>query len=168
MLVLSLYDVLTNSICMFRTQICMYFSPFLIFVFTLYSSFKQFVENLEEEIGYEKNYCIVEQISVPCAAVQLSKDEISLVIKDMLESSHRSLKSKALDRYRSIGEEFYLEARHMDEKVKHFETKIQRRYFDATPLHDDQLINWHLYLDFIEKQDNLDSVSFYRISCFHM
>lgn len=135
--------------------------PFLKIVSTLYSSFKQFVANLEVEIGYEKNDSIVEQSSIPCAAIQLSKEEISLVIKDMLDSSSKPLKSKALDRYRSIGEEFYLEARHMDEKVKRFESKIQRRYFVATPLDDDQLINWHLYLDFIEKQDNLDSVSFY-------
>ncbi|KAH6776753.1 hypothetical protein C2S52_014314 [Perilla frutescens var. hirtella] len=121
-----------------------------------YDNFKQFVANLEEEIGYDKNDSIVEELAVPCAAIELSKDEISLVIKDMLDSSNRSLKSKALDRYRSIGEEFYLEARQMDEKIKRFETKIQRRYFDVTPLDDDQLNNWHIYLDFIEKQDNLD------------
>ncbi|XP_057797674.1 pre-mRNA-processing factor 39-2 isoform X2 [Salvia miltiorrhiza] len=121
-----------------------------------YDNFKQFVANLEEEIGYEKYDSTVEQLSVPCAAIDLSKDEISLVIKDMLDSSDRPLKSKALDRYRSIGEEFYLEACRLDEKVKRFETKIQRRFFDVTPLDDDQLINWHIYLDFIEKQDNLD------------
>ncbi|KAL1567449.1 hypothetical protein AAHA92_02927 [Salvia divinorum] len=121
-----------------------------------YDNFKQFVANLEEEIGYEKNYSIVEQISVACAAMELSKDEIALVIKDMLDSSSRTLKSKALDRYRYIGEEFYLEACRMDGKVKRFESRIQRRFFDVTPLDDDQLINWHLYLDFIEKEDNLD------------
>ncbi|XP_042041836.1 uncharacterized protein LOC121787223 isoform X2 [Salvia splendens] len=121
-----------------------------------YDNFKQFVANLEEEIGYEKNDSIVEQISVPCAAMELSRDEIALVIKDMLDSSSRTLNSKALDRYRYIGEEFYLEACRMDGKVKRFESRIQRRFFDVTPLDDDQLINWHLYLDFIEKEDNLD------------
>ncbi|XP_042038889.1 uncharacterized protein LOC121784736 isoform X2 [Salvia splendens] len=121
-----------------------------------YDNFKHFVANLEEEIGYEKNDSIVDQISVPCAAMELSKDEIALVIKDMLDSSNRTLKSKALDRYRYIGEEFYLEACRMDGKVKRFESRIQRRFFDVTPLDDDQLINWHLYLDFIEKEDNLD------------
>lgn len=90
----------------------------------------------------------------------LSKDEIARVIKDMLDSSNRTLKSKALDRYRSIGEEFYLEACRMDGKVRRFEARIQRRFFDVTPLDDDQLINWHLYLDFIEKEDNLDRASF--------
>lgn len=119
-------------------------------------------------MGYDKNNSIVEHESVPCAAIDLSKDEVSLVIKDMLDSSDRSLKSKALDRYRSIGEEFYQEACQMDEKIKRFETKIQRRYFDVTPLDDDQLNNWHLYLDFIEKEYDLDWVSFFQLSCFHL
>lgn len=123
---------------------------------------------MEEEIGYDKNDNIVDQLPAPRAALELSKDEISLVIKDMLNSSLRPLKFKALDRYRSIGEEFYREARQMDEKIRRFETNIQRRYFDITPLDDDQVINWHLYLDFIEKQDNLDWVSIYQKSCFHI
>ncbi|PIN01252.1 mRNA processing protein [Handroanthus impetiginosus] len=123
-----------------------------------YDNFKQFVANLEEEMEYEKNNSTeVDEVSVPCAAAEISRDEISLVIKDLLDSSDRSLKSKALDRYRSIGEEFYQEACQVDEKVKYFETKIQRRYFHVTPLGDDEISNWHLYLDFIEKQDNLDS-----------
>ncbi|KAL0321336.1 UNVERIFIED_CONTAM: Pre-processing factor 39 [Sesamum radiatum] len=122
-----------------------------------YNNFKQFVANLEEEMGYEKNNSSeAEQVSVPCAAVEISRDEISLVIKDLLDSSDRYLKSKALERYRSIGEGFYQEASQTDEKIKCFEAKIGRRYFYVTPLDDDQLDNWHLYLDFIEKQDNLD------------
>ncbi|KAI3466792.1 hypothetical protein Pfo_023455, partial [Paulownia fortunei] len=121
-----------------------------------YDNFKQFVANLEEEMGYEKNNSIVEQVSVPSAATEISTDEMSRLIKDLLDSSDRSLKSKALDRYRSIGEEFYQEACQMDDKIKCFETKIRRRYFYITPLDDDQLNNWHLYLDFIEKRDNLD------------
>lgn len=124
---------------------------------------------MEEEIGYEsydKNDSIVQQLSVPCVAIELSKDETSLVIKDMLDSFNGPLKSEALDRYRSIGDKFYLEARQMDEKIKRFEKKIQRQYFDVTPLDDDQLNNWHLYLDFIEKQDNLDWVSFLHYHAF--
>ncbi|KAK4421109.1 Pre-processing factor 39 [Sesamum alatum] len=122
-----------------------------------YNNFKQFVANLEDEMGYEKNNSSeVDQVSVPCAAVEISRDEISLVVKDLLDSSDRSLKFKALDRYRSIGEGFYQEAGQTDEKIKCFEAKIRRRYFYVTPLDDDQLDNWHLYLDFIEKQDNLD------------
>ncbi|KAG8365591.1 hypothetical protein BUALT_Bualt18G0121700 [Buddleja alternifolia] len=122
-----------------------------------YDNFKQFVANLEEEIGYEKNDSVeVEQVTVPCAAVEVSNDKISLVIEELLGSADKSLKSKALDKYRSIGEEFYQEACQVDEKIKCFERNIRRQYFSVTPLDVDQLNNWHLYLDFIEKQDNLD------------
>ncbi|KAL8507245.1 hypothetical protein ACS0TY_017967 [Phlomoides rotata] len=121
-----------------------------------YDNFKQFIANLEEEMGYDKNNGMGVHASVPSTAIDLSKDEISHVVKDMLDSSERSFKSKALDKYRSIGEGFYQEACKIDEKVKCYEAKIQRRYFDATPLDNDQLNNWHLYLDFIEKEDNMD------------
>ncbi|KAL6544901.1 hypothetical protein OROMI_023763 [Orobanche minor] len=121
-----------------------------------YDNFKQFVANLEEEIGYENNNGIIEQVSIPCAAKEISMDEIYVVIKDLLDSTDKSIKFKALGRYRSIGEEFYREARQMDEKIICFEKRIRRHYFYATPLDDDQLDIWHLYLDFIEKQDNVD------------
>ncbi|KAL8045662.1 hypothetical protein ABFX02_08G129300 [Erythranthe guttata] len=120
-----------------------------------HDNFKQFVANLEEEIGHERNNG--EQVSVPCAEIKISSKEISLVVKDLLDSSDKSLKSKALDRYISIGDQFYQEARKMDEKIMCFETKIVRRYFHATPLDENQLSNWHVYLDFIETQDNLDT-----------
>lgn len=135
---------------------------------SIISSFKQFVANLEEETGYDKNNDIEEHASGPSSAIQ---DEISLVVKDMLNSSDVAFKSKALDKYRSIGEQFYQEACKMDEKVKRFEAKIRRRYFDATPLDNDQLNNWHLYLDFIEKENNMDwvkiRVSFFMLASYH-
>lgn len=134
-----------------------YFDPAIMFV-SVNSSFKQFVTNLEKEMGYDKDNGIGEHPSVPSTAIDLSKDEILLVVKDMLDSSDRPFKSKALDKYRYIGEEFYQEACKIDEKVKHFEAKIRRRYFDAAALDNDQLNNWHLYLDFIEKEDNMDWV----------
>ncbi|KAL6553294.1 hypothetical protein OROGR_007136 [Orobanche gracilis] len=121
-----------------------------------YDNFKQFVANLEEEIGYENNNGIIEQVSIPCAAKEISMDEIYLVIKDLLDSTDKSIKFKALSRYRSIGEEFYQEACQMDAKINCFEKRIRRHYFCLTPLDDDQLDIWHLYLDFIEKQDNAD------------
>lgn len=139
------------------------------------SSFKQFVANLEEETGYEKNNDIEEHASGLSPAIDSSEDEISLMVKDMLDSSDRAFKSKALDRYRSIGEQFYQEACKMDEKVKRFEAKIQRWYFDATPLDNDQLNNWHLYLDFIETENNMDWVKIFvppllfgQLSWFHL
>ncbi|XP_073300578.1 uncharacterized protein [Primulina huaijiensis] len=135
-----------------------------------YDNFKQFVANLEEEMEYEKNDHIeVEKLSGPYAAIKMSGDEISLVVKDLLGSSDKVLKCKALYRYRSIGEEFYQESCNLNEKIKCFETNIKRRFFCVTPLDDHQLNNWHLYLDFVEKQENLDwTVKLYErclISC---
>lgn len=124
-------------------------------------SFKQFVANLEEEMEYEKNdHVEVEKLSGPSAAIKISGDEISLVVKDLLGSSDKFLKCKALDRYRSIGEQFYQESCNLNEKIKCFETNIKRRFFCVVPLDDYQLNNWHLYLDFVEKQENLDWVRF--------
>ncbi|XP_073150054.1 uncharacterized protein [Henckelia pumila] len=135
-----------------------------------YDNFKQFVANLEEEMEYEKNdHIAVEKLSGPSAAINISGDEISLVIKDLLGSSDKFLRCKALDRYRSIGEEFYQESCNLNEKIKCFETNIKRRFFCVTPIGDDQINNWHLYLDFVEKQENLDwAVRLYErclISC---
>ncbi|XP_051133744.1 pre-mRNA-processing factor 39-2 isoform X3 [Andrographis paniculata] len=122
-----------------------------------YDNFKQFVANLEEEIGLEKgNNMEVVQPSSPRASTEISRDEISLVINDLLDSSDVSIKSRALDRYRAIGEGFYQEGCQMEEKIKCFEKKIHRRYFYVTPVDDDEISNWHLYLDFIEDLDDLD------------
>ncbi|KZV15866.1 hypothetical protein F511_29326 [Dorcoceras hygrometricum] len=122
-----------------------------------YDNFKQFVANLEEEMEYENNDPIeVQKLSDPSVSINISADEIPLVIKDLLGSSDKSLRCKALDRYRSIGEQFYQESCKLNEKIKCFETNIKRRFFCVTPLDDDQLTNWHLYLDFVEKQENLD------------
>ncbi|KAL2494590.1 Tetratricopeptide repeat (TPR)-like superfamily protein [Forsythia ovata] len=133
-----------------------------------YDNFKKFVSNLEEEMGYENSWSI-EVGSVSTGASKINKDEISLVIKDLLDSSDRSIKFKALDRYKSIGNRFYQEARLLDEEIKSFETNIRRRYFHVTPLDDDELTNWHHYLDFIEKQEDMDwAVKLYErclISC---
>ncbi|CAI9782124.1 unnamed protein product [Fraxinus pennsylvanica] len=135
-----------------------------------YDNFKKFVTNLEEEMGYENSWSIdVEKGSAAAGASKINKNEISLVVKDLLDSSDRSIKSKALDRYKSIGNQFYQEARLLDEEIKNFETNIRRRYFHVTPLDDDELTNWHRYLDFIEKQEDLDwAVKLYErclISC---
>ncbi|KAL3615164.1 hypothetical protein CASFOL_040825 [Castilleja foliolosa] len=123
-----------------------------------YVNFKQFITNLEEEMRHENNNCNGELIPVPCASTEISADEISLVIKDLLDSPDESVKSKALNLYKSIGENYYHEACQVDKKIKCFEQKIQRRYFFASPIDDDELSNWHFYLDFVEKQGNMNWV----------
>nr|UWV21202.1 hypothetical protein [Noronhia emarginata] len=121
-------------------------------------------------MGYENSWSIeVDKESAATGASKKNKNEISLVVKDLLDSSDRPIQSKALDRYKSIGNQFYQEACLLDEEIKTFESNIRRRYFQVTPLDDDELTNWHRYLDFIEKQEDLDwAVKLYErclISC---
>ncbi|KAK9268077.1 hypothetical protein L1049_010516 [Liquidambar formosana] len=82
--------------------------------------------------------------------------EILHVIKDLLDPSIGSFRSKALQKYLSAGEQLYREACQLDAKIHFFETHIQRPYFHVKPLDASQLENWHHYLDFVEKQGDFD------------
>ncbi|KAL3520191.1 hypothetical protein ACH5RR_018340 [Cinchona calisaya] len=122
-----------------------------------YDIFKQFVEGMYEEMRKYENCRIDVEAGVPpnCVA-KLSEDEISQVIEDLHNASDEAVIPKAVIKYNLIGESFYQKAQELDEKIKTFETNIQRRYFDVAPLDDEQLKNWHNYLDFIEKQDDFE------------
>ncbi|KAJ0016764.1 hypothetical protein Pint_10077 [Pistacia integerrima] len=85
-------------------------------------------------------------------------DEISAVIKELLEPSVGLARSKAVQKYVLIGEHIYKEACQLDEKIHCFETRIRRPYFHVKPLDGDQLENWHDYLNFAEKQGDFDWV----------
>lgn len=86
-------------------------------------------------------------------------DETSSVIKDLLDPSVDLVRSKAIQKYRFIGEQIYKEASQLDEKINCFENLIRRPYFHVKPLDDIQLKNWHDYLSFAEKQGDFDWVS---------
>ncbi|KAA8514990.1 hypothetical protein F0562_018222 [Nyssa sinensis] len=135
-----------------------------------YDNFKKFVAMLKEEME-RQNDCSNEEQSeaVPCSEVTITDDEISHVIKDLLDSSVGSVRSKALQKYISIAEQFYQEASRLEGKILCFETHIRRPYFHVKPLDDKQLENWHHYLDFVEKQEDFDwAVKLYErclISC---
>uniref|UniRef100_A0A5B6ZIY4 Uncharacterized protein n=1 Tax=Davidia involucrata TaxID=16924 RepID=A0A5B6ZIY4_DAVIN len=136
-----------------------------------YDNFKKFAAMFKEEIG-RQNDCSNEEQSeaVPDNAVTISEDEISHVIKDLLDSSvGPTVGSKALQKYISIAEQFYQEACQLEGKILCFETHIRRPYFHVKPLDDKQLENWHHYLDFVEKQEDFDwAVKLYErclISC---
>ncbi|KAH9797609.1 tetratricopeptide repeat (TPR)-like superfamily protein [Citrus sinensis] len=85
-------------------------------------------------------------------------DETSSVIKDLLDPSVDLVRSKAIQKYRFIGEQIYKEASQLDEKINCFENLIRRPYFHVKPLDDIQLKNWHDYLSFAEKQGDFDWV----------
>ncbi|XP_006355594.1 uncharacterized protein [Solanum tuberosum] len=122
-----------------------------------YENFKKLVTNLEEEILHLTDDSREVQLKeLSDATVVLSNKEIAQVVKDLQDPSGGSVRLKALYRYRYCGDQLYQKACQLEEKIKSFESNIQRRYFQATPLDNDELKNWHDYLDFIEKQDDFD------------
>ncbi|WMV15666.1 hypothetical protein MTR67_009051, partial [Solanum verrucosum] len=122
-----------------------------------YENFKKLVTNLEEEILHLTDDSREVQLKeLSDATVVLSNKEIAQVVKDLQDPSDGSVRLKALYRYRYCGDQLYQKACQLEEKIKSFESNIQRRYFQATPLDNDELKNWHHYLDFVEKQDDFD------------
>ncbi|OMO82855.1 RNA-processing protein, HAT helix [Corchorus olitorius] len=83
-------------------------------------------------------------------------DEISCVIKDLLNPSTGVDVTNALEKYFSIGKVFYKEASQLDENIHRFESSIKRPYFHVKPLDISQLENWHDYLNFIEMHSDFD------------
>jgi pre-mRNA-processing factor 39 len=118
------------------------------------NSFKKFVAGMEEEMGQIE----LEAGVLPNGATLISEKEISRVIEDLQNPSDEAVMSKAVCKYKFIGDQFFERACELDEKVKCFEANIERRQFDVTPLDDEQLKNWHHYLDFMEKQGDFSWV----------
>ncbi|XP_059669215.1 pre-mRNA-processing factor 39-2 isoform X2 [Cornus florida] len=122
-----------------------------------HDNFKKFAAILEEEMEHHNDCSNKEQSeAVPDVEVITPGDDICYVIKDLLDPSVGSLRSKALQKYLSIGEQFYQKACCLNEKINLFETHIRRPYFHVKPLDDNQLENWHHYLDFVELQEDFD------------
>lgn len=91
------------------------------------------------------------------------QDNLSCIIKELLDPSIGLARFKALQKYIYIGEQFYNEASQLNEKINCFETRIRRSYFHVKPLDVSQLENWHHYLDFAELHQDFDWVCFCAI-----
>ncbi|KAF5953280.1 hypothetical protein HYC85_011224 [Camellia sinensis] len=102
------------------------------------------------------NYIDMEPAAVPDDAVSMLEDEVSCVINNLLDPSTGFFRNKALQKYISIGGQFYQEACEVEKKIHCFETNIQRPYFHVMALDENQLENWHFYLDFVEMQEDFD------------
>ncbi|XP_006279931.2 pre-mRNA-processing factor 39 [Capsella rubella] len=83
-------------------------------------------------------------------------EEISIVVRDFMGPSSSSVLSNALQKYLSIGEQFYQDSWQLMEKISYFETHICRPYFHINPLDTNQLDNWHAYLSFAESYGDFD------------
>lgn len=66
------------------------------------------------------------------------------------------LRPQALKQYLFAGERLYQRSSKIDEEICCFEASIKRHFFHVKPLDDDQLENWHRYLDFVEKNGDFD------------
>ncbi|KAG2542600.1 hypothetical protein PVAP13_9NG648700 [Panicum virgatum] len=63
-----------------------------------------------------------------------------------------------LAKYISMREEMYKKAKEYESKIIGFELAIRRPYFHVKPLDNPELENWHNYLDFIEKEEDINKV----------
>lgn len=66
--------------------------------------------------------------------------------------------AEELEKYIAVREEMYKKAKEFDMKISDFENAIRRPYFHVPPLNIADLENWHNYLDFIEREDDLNKV----------
>lgn len=130
-------------------------------------SFKKLVASLEKEMECQSISAVEKLEAEPVldnkVPICCKNDEISSIVKDLLDPSAGFARSKALQKYRLVGEWLYKEACQLAEKICCFEANIRRSYFHVKPLDASQMENWHRYLDFVEMQGDFDWVSFYII-----
>ncbi|XP_066398056.1 pre-mRNA-processing factor 39-1-like isoform X2 [Miscanthus floridulus] len=69
-----------------------------------------------------------------------------------------STDAENLAKYVSMREEMYKKAKEYESKIIGFELAIRRPYFHVKPLDNPELENWHNYLDFIEKEEDINKV----------
>ncbi|KAM3748551.1 hypothetical protein ACB098_05G117700 [Castanea mollissima] len=125
-----------------------------------YNCFKKLVAFWEEEIKCQSISATEKLQKEPVLEskkpICFKDDEISCIIKDLLDPSAGFARSKALQKYLSVGEWFYKEAHQLDDQIRHFEANIHRSYFHVKPLDSSQLENWHNYLDSVEMHGDFD------------
>lgn len=120
-----------------------------------YAIFIKFAAGMVEEIKRRRNNGVEPEGGVQhIGTTTFSQREISKVIEDLQNPSDEALRAEAVQKYKFFGDQFYQKACELDDRIKGFENNIRHRYFDMTPLDDEELKNWHMYLDCVEKQDD--------------
>ncbi|KAM7270305.1 hypothetical protein ACFE04_029519 [Oxalis oulophora] len=126
-----------------------------------YESFKKLVASLKEEMEccLDSNMEQESDLMLDCEKPSYYKDaEISIVISDLFNPSNELDGSRALQKYVSIGENFYKDACQLDKEIRDFEAHIKRPYYHVKPLDVGQLEAWHHYLNFVEIHGDFDWV----------
>lgn len=121
-----------------------------------YGSFKKLVTSLEQEV----THCGAEISSENLHTSEAMEAEemegyISTKVAGLFDQGGH-LKPEALKQYLFAGERFYERSSELDKEICGFEASIKRPFFHVKPLDDDQLENWNLYLDFVEKNGDFD------------
>lgn len=121
-----------------------------------YDNFREFAAFVEEDMSCPKSCNLEPHAADSNVEVARSDDEIYLAIKELQNSSSVELRFNALYKFIAVGERFYRKACQLHEKIDYFENYMERDFFHVKPLEDEELENWHNYLDFIEKQEDFD------------
>ncbi|VAH29455.1 unnamed protein product [Triticum turgidum subsp. durum] len=121
-----------------------------------YGSFKKLVTSLEQEV----THCGAEISSENLHTSEAMESEesegyISTKVARLFDQGGH-LKPEVLKQYLFAGERFYQRSSELDKEICGFEASIKRPFFHVKPLDDDQLENWNLYLDFVEKNGDFD------------
>ncbi|KAK3121595.1 hypothetical protein QOZ80_8BG0656860 [Eleusine coracana subsp. coracana] len=124
-----------------------------------YESFRKLVTLLEQEVTHyvAEDEKLSENIHTS-EVVDAENSELDLftVIADLFDQKGGQLRLEALKQYLSVGEHLYQGSSKFFEEICRFEASIKRPFFHFKPLDDDQLENWHQYLDYVEKNGDFD------------
>ncbi|XP_040382567.1 uncharacterized protein LOC102704273 isoform X2 [Oryza brachyantha] len=85
-----------------------------------------------------------------------SEVDASINVADLHDENSGHLRADAVKQYLLSGESLYQKSSKIDKEISCFEASIKRHFFHVKPLDDDQLENWHRYLDFVEKNGDFD------------
>uniref|UniRef100_A0A7N0U2W6 Pre-mRNA-processing factor 39 n=1 Tax=Kalanchoe fedtschenkoi TaxID=63787 RepID=A0A7N0U2W6_KALFE len=122
-----------------------------------YERFTQLVAMFKEEMEHQGAFVAeIDSMAANEVPAVYKDDEILGTIEDLLSQSDNLSKSNAWRKYKLIGESLYRKSSLLDEKIQRYENQIRRPYFHVKPLNESELENWHCYLDFVEKQGDLD------------
>ncbi|CAL4998355.1 unnamed protein product [Urochloa decumbens] len=122
-----------------------------------YESFRKFVTLLEQEVTSCAAGILSEKIHTSeMINAEDSELDTSAIIADLFDQKGEHLSPEALKHYLSAGERLYKRSSKIYKEICCFEASIKRPFFHVKPLDDDQLENWHQYLDFVEKNGDFD------------
>ncbi|MFS7931744.1 putative tetratricopeptide-like helical domain superfamily [Helianthus anomalus] len=121
-----------------------------------YDNFKEFAAFVEEDMSFSRSSNLEPFVAESNIEAVTPDDEIYNAIKELQDSSSVDQRSKALNKLIAIAELYYYKSCGLHEEIDYFENYMERDLFNIKPLDDEDLQNWHNYLDFIEKQEDFD------------